>query len=107
MVAISFDDVATSKKVAETLEITFPMLSDVGSHVIDAYGIRNLEAAGSPKDGIPYPTTFLIASDGKVKALLAHDGHRERHGGADILKAIRDTLEKESEMAAEKPPATE
>lgn len=92
--AVNYEDVQTLQKVQGALELTFPLLSDVGSKTIDAYGIRNLEAAGSRIDGVPYPTTFIINTDGKIKAVLGFEGHSKRHGGEDILLALSKILEK-------------
>lgn len=64
------------------------MLSDEGSKVIDAYGIRNREVQpGSPMDGIPYPGTFLIGTDGLIKGKLFVAGYVQRHD-SDALIAL-------------------
>lgn len=68
--------------------MSYPLLSDEGSKTIDAYGIRNKGAANTRIDGVPHPTTFIVGTDGIVKAKLHHDGHRKRHGGEDILAAL-------------------
>ena len=90
--SVSFDSVETSKRVKETLKLSFPLLSDEGSKTIDAYGIRNKGAAGSRIDGVPHPMTLIIGKDGVVKAKLAHDGHGKRHGGAEILAALKEAM---------------
>lgn len=85
-VAISYDSVDVLEKFAEQRKITFPILSDPGSKTIDAYKIRNTGAKGRTA-GIPHPGTFVIGKDGTIVAKLAHDGYRERHTTAEIIKA--------------------
>ena len=66
--------------------IEFPLLSDEGSKVIDAYGLRNASAKGR-QAGVPIPTTIVIGSDGKVVAKLPGTVMR-RHSTDALLKAI-------------------
>jgi peroxiredoxin len=46
--------------------ITFPLLSDVGSRIIDAYQIRDKRV----KDGVSLHATFIINQKGVVRAKL-------------------------------------
>ena len=85
-VAISYDSVDVLKRFAKQRKITFPMLSDSVSKVIDAYKIRNQQARRR-MEGVPHPGTFIIGQDGKIIAKLAHEGYRERHSSAEIIKA--------------------
>ena len=55
--AISYDSPAILENFAKRRSITYPLLSDTSSTVIDAFGIRNEEATGMQK-GIPYPDTI-------------------------------------------------
>lgn len=89
VVGVSYDSVEILKRFAARRNITFPLLSDEGSKVIDAFGIRNREATGSRIDGVPYPGTFLIDQAGIIRARLFHDGYKERHTAAEILEAWR------------------
>lgn len=89
VVAVSYDPVATLKRFATRRDITFPLLADPESRVIECYGIRNREAAGSRIDGVPYPGTYLIDSAGVIRQKLFHAGYKERHTAADILAAVK------------------
>jgi len=89
-VAISYDSLDILRRFTEKRSITYPLLSDPKSAVIDAYGIRNLEAKGSRIDGVPYPGTFIIDGSGFIRAKLFYEGYRTRHTSQDIVAAVRD-----------------
>ncbi len=88
LVALSYDAPEVNRAAAAKLGLAFPLLSDVGSRVIDAYGIRNLEAKGRGV-GVPHPVVFLIGGDGAIAAKLNRDGYRERPEAAEIIAAAR------------------
>jgi peroxiredoxin len=88
LVAISYDAPVTNAGAAKKLGLTFPLLSDAGSKVIDAYGIRNREARGR-SEGIPHPVLFLVDSQGVIRAKLGRDGYRDRPETAEILAAAK------------------
>ncbi len=83
-VAISYDSPATNAIAAAKLGLTFPLLSDAGSKVIDAYGIRNHEATGRA-DGIPHPVLFLLDQKGVIRVKLMRDGFREHPEASEIV----------------------
>jgi len=76
-------------KFADKSKITFPLLSDEGSKVIEAYGILNKEAEGRAK-GIPHPMTFLVDKQGVIRAKLFHEGYAKRHTSQDLIQASKD-----------------
>jgi peroxiredoxin len=76
------------KRFAAKRAITFPLLSDSGSQVIEAFGIRNQEAKGSRIDGVPHPGTFIVDSEGTIVAKLFHEGYKKRHTSLEILTAV-------------------
>jgi peroxiredoxin len=88
VVGISYDSVEVLAKFADKKMITFPLLSDVDSSVIKAYGLLNQEAKGK-QAGIPYPGTFLIDSQGMIRAKLFHEGYSKRHSADDLIKAAK------------------
>ncbi|MCS1407553.1 MAG: putative peroxiredoxin bcp [Verrucomicrobia subdivision 3 bacterium] len=85
VVGISYDSREILSRFAKRNKITFPLLADVGSKVIDAYGIRNK----SRRDGIPHPGTFILGADGTVIAKLFHEGYRKRHVSDEIIEAAK------------------
>lgn len=50
VIALSYDAVKTNAVAVKKLGLSYPLLSDVGSKVIDAYGIRNMAAKGRGGD---------------------------------------------------------
>jgi peroxiredoxin len=87
VVAVSYDSVDTLKAFAEKKMIQFPLLSDEKSEAIDAYHIRNQGVKkGSRLDGIPHPGTFLLDSDGVIRAKLFYTV-RKRHGSDELIEA--------------------
>jgi peroxiredoxin len=63
---VSYDSVAILADFAERRSITYPLLSDTSSSLIDAFGIRNPESTGI-EAGIPYPGYYLIDRDGVIE----------------------------------------
>ena len=90
VVAISYDSLDTLKRFARSSGITFPLLSDTASKTIEAYGIRNLEAAGSGIDGVPHPGTFIIDQKGIIRFKLFLKGYRDRHEVDALIKAFNE-----------------
>jgi hypothetical protein len=94
------------QRFVQAYGIEYPMLSDIGSKVIRAFGILNTNI---PEDhpmlyGIPFPGDYLIAPDGTVrdKLFLPNYEHRPsasemtmRHGsgaGANSVEIKTDVL---------------
>lgn len=88
LVALSYDAPATNAAAAEKLGLKFPLLSDVGSKVIDAYGIRNHEAQGRGA-GIPHPVVFIVDRAGVIRAKLGREAYRDRPESAEIIAAAK------------------
>ena len=57
---ISVDDADTNAKFAQSLDADFPLLSDPGKGVAEAYGVINDERP------VPFRWTFIIGPDGKI-----------------------------------------
>ena len=88
LVAISYDSPEILKRFATKKSIAYPLLSDTGSKTIDAYGIRNKEATGRTS-GIPYPGTFIVGTDGVMRAKLFLEGYEERASTEAIVQALK------------------
>ncbi len=85
VVGISYDSQKILARFAKRRKISFPLLSDVGSKTIDAYGIRN----SSRRDGLPHPGTFILNAEGMVLVKLFHEGYRKRHTSEAIIDAVK------------------
>ncbi|MEO7412168.1 MAG: peroxiredoxin family protein [Opitutaceae bacterium] len=88
LIAISYDSPETNTAAAAKLGLTFPLLSDTGSKVIEAYGIRNQEATGRGA-GIPHPVLFLLDQQGVIRVKLMRDGYRTRPEPAEIIAGAK------------------
>jgi peroxiredoxin len=58
---VSYDSIEVLAEFAEKRKIAFPLLSDLGSKTMTAYGLLNKEAKGEA-EGIPYPGSSVIDS---------------------------------------------
>ena len=56
--------------------------------IIDAYGIRNQDAPERVK-GSPYPGTFIVGTDGNIRAKLFPEGYEERASLEAIIAALK------------------
>jgi peroxiredoxin Q/BCP len=87
LVGISYDSPEILKAFTDEHKISFPLLSDPESKVIDAYHLRNEDVRPrSRQDGIPHPVTVLLDKEGVVRAKLAYDV-RKRHSTEELLAA--------------------
>ena len=93
--AISVDSPVESKQFAEKIsadgkgEISFPILSDTGHRVIDAYGIRDPDYNGQKFEGIPHPTVYLIDKDGRVAWSKIEADYKERPNNDEVESALK------------------
>ncbi len=93
--AISVDSPAESKQFAENIsadgkgEINFPILSDPGHKVIDAYGIRDPDYNGQKFEGIPHPSVYLIDKDGRVAWSKVESDYKERPDTEEVEAALK------------------
>lgn len=60
---ISVDDAQTNTEFAESLGADFPILSDPGKGVAQAYGVVTAERE------LPFRWTYIIGPDGKILAI--------------------------------------
>ena len=89
--AISYDSTAILKRFAVKSAITYPLLADAGSKTIDAFGIRNKEAPDR-WNGIPYPGTFIVGTNGVIRAKIFLEGYKERHAVEALVEVLKNAL---------------
>ncbi len=92
VVAISYDSADILNRFATKKSITYALLSDTGSKMIDAYGIRNKEAKGRTS-GIPYPGTYIIGTDGVIRANFSWKATKNEPAPRRSSKACRACLD--------------
>ena len=101
VVAISYDPLKVLQEFGKRKRILYPLLSDPKSKTIGAYGIRNKEMAGKRFDGVPYPGTFIVDTNGIVREKLFYKDYKKRHLAKDIVKGmnpVRSRTQKALEM---------
>jgi peroxiredoxin len=91
---ISIDPPDVSKTFAAKIasdkkgELNFPLLSDPGHRVIDAYGVRNPAYDNDKNAGTPHPAVYVIDKDGKVAWVKVESDYKNRPGNAEIRAAL-------------------
>lgn len=93
--AISYDCVEILRAFAEKHGITFPLLSDEGSHVIRQLGLLNERvqedhahygiAANARHVGLPYPGVFVLDEHGIIAQKRFHESYRVRDTGSGLV----------------------
>jgi peroxiredoxin len=69
--------------------LTYTLLSDPKSEVIDRFGLRDPQyAAGSKAYGVPRPIIFIVARDGTIKAKLFEDTFKKRPPLALVIETL-------------------
>jgi peroxiredoxin len=86
VVGVSYDSVAVLKRYADRRSITFPLLSDVGSKTIDAYGIRDKAVKG----GVAHHGTFIIDRKGIIRAKVFQVSYAEREAVDNLIRVLKD-----------------
>lgn len=106
LVAVSPQLPDSSLSTAQKLELSFPVLSDVGNVVARAYGLvfslpEDLRAVydrmgndlpavnGDHTFELPVPATYVIGGDGTVAWRFVEPDYKRRGEPADILQALR------------------
>ncbi|MAG37374.1 MAG: hypothetical protein CL878_14160 [Dehalococcoidia bacterium] len=85
--AISYDSVDVLAAFAERFQITYPLLSDVDSAVIQRFGILNANIPPDhPWHGVPYPGTYLVDAAGQVVARSFYADHAKRDALARMVE---------------------
>ena len=78
---------------ADQRGIEYPLLSDVGSEVIQRYDLLNRETEpGSRMDGIPYPGTFVLDGEGGVTDRFFEQRYQERFTVSSIAVRLGDPI---------------
>ncbi len=76
---ITYDSPETLTDFATERGLSYTLLSDTDSAMIDAFGLRNTDVtAGSRFDGIPHPAIVYIRADGEVAGVQKEDGYKDR-----------------------------
>jgi len=89
LASLSYDAPEILAAFAETKELNYTMLSDEGSKMIDALGLRDPQYdADSFAYGVPRATILILANDGTVKAKYVAEDFRSRPSNDDVLSML-------------------
>lgn len=89
LAAISYDTVEILKSFADRRQIEFPMLADLDSQVIRAYGVLNSQATGRDQ-GMALPGYFFIDTNGVIreKFFEARENYQERYSANSVIAKL-------------------
>ncbi len=98
LVAVSYDKPEAIANFVDSKSIEFPLLSDVETQTVQAFGILNETVkADSPAYGIPHPGMVMVDAEGAVVFKRALPSYRDRPDVEEIISAIG-TDDSDSEM---------
>src|SRR5277367_3026768 len=84
---VSYDSPQVLAEFSRRKSITYPLLSDKGSRLIDAFGVRNVAATGA-QAGIPVPGYYLINKQGVIEKRFFEDGYINRLTANNVYQNI-------------------
>jgi len=89
LAALSYDEPAVLKSFADRRSITYPLLSDPRSEVIDRWGLRDPQyPPGNRAHGVPRPIIFAIDRRNVIVASIAEERYQDRPPVDVILKTL-------------------
>jgi peroxiredoxin len=89
LASVSYDEPRVLAEFAANKGIGYTMLSDKGSAMIDAMGLRDPQYGPDSKaHGVPRPAIFVLAPGGTVKARHVSEDFRSRPSNDDVLAMI-------------------
>jgi hypothetical protein len=102
LAAISYDNEEILKFFADRHQISYPLLADPDSKVIEAYGVLNREATGMQK-GFARPGYFFLDTHGIIREKFFEPKYRERLTGNSIIAKLFPELGQEVTETLEAP----
>lgn len=89
LVGLSYDSPEVLAKFAAERNVTWPLLSDPKSAVIDGWQLRDpAYGADSRAYGVPRPALYVIGRDGRIKARLMEESYKNRPAVETLLAAV-------------------
>lgn len=87
LVGISYDNPEILKFFTDKYAITYPLLADPKSEVIERFGVLNTTGAGFSK-GMSYPGFVYVGPDGRVQETFFEEDYHSRYTGNSVLTKI-------------------
>jgi peroxiredoxin len=89
LAAISYDPPAVLSGFAKAQGIGYSLLSDEGSKMIDAFGLRDTQyAPGSFAHGVAKASILVVDAKGRVVRKMVSSDYKVRPSNADIIAAL-------------------
>lgn len=89
LATISYDAPAVLAGFTKANGIGYTMLSDQGSKMIDAFGLRDPQyAAGSFAEGVAKASILVVDAKGRVVRKMVSSDYKVRPSNADIIAAL-------------------
>jgi peroxiredoxin len=86
---LTYDTPDVLKGFSTRRSITYPLLSDPNSEVIDAYGLRDPQyPPGHRAHGVPRPLILVLDRAGMIRAKLYEDSYKVRPSVAAIIAKL-------------------
>ncbi len=89
LAAISYDPPEVLAGFAKRQGISYTLLSDANSRMIDAFMLRDPQyKPDSFAYGVPQPSIFILAANGVVQSKLAEEGYKNRPPVATVIAEV-------------------
>ncbi|MFT4519541.1 MAG: peroxiredoxin [Halioglobus sp.] len=86
VVAITYDSPELQQQFIDKNSISYPFLSDIDAHTVNALGILNEDhQPGDDNYGIPHPGIFVVNSDKKIVGKIVLDSYQKRVDAQAVL----------------------
>lgn len=96
LAAVSYDTPETLREFTDAQAINYPLYSDAGSKLIDAFAIRDPQYTEGLAVGVPYASIFVLDPEGRVQAKSVSSDYRVRPTNDEILKLLGETGAKQA-----------
>jgi peroxiredoxin len=97
VVGISYEPSRVSKCFADRRTISFPLLADPGSKIIDAYGVRDKRAPRG-REGAATHLTFIVDQKGVIRAKVSRVIYDDQADVDNLVKALKDAKNVDGEI---------
>ena len=89
LIGLSYDAPDVLARFAAERKVSWPLLSDPKSQVIDGWGLRDpAYPPGNRAHGVPRPAIFVIDAKGVIRARLMEDDYRKRPPAEAVIAAV-------------------
>ena len=87
LVGVSYDSQEILKFFTERHSITYPLIADPQSEIIERFGVLNPTATGFTK-GMSYPGFVYVSAEGRVQETFFEEDYHTRFTGNNVLTKI-------------------